>query len=51
MHVLYGFNPDNGFVYWGDPWPDNNRYNWAAYNYYVSNSTFRWTHSLYRIGA
>jgi hypothetical protein len=51
MHVLYGYNPDNGFVYWGDPWPDNYRYNWAAYNYYVTNNSFRWTHSLYRIGA
>jgi hypothetical protein len=51
MLVVYGYNPDNGFVYWGDPWPDDYRYNWAAYNYYVSNNSFRWTHSLYRIGA
>lgn len=51
MHVLYGYNPDNGFVYWGDPWPDDYRYNWASYDYYVSNNSFSWTHSLYRIGA
>jgi hypothetical protein len=50
MHVLYGYNPDNNFVYWGDPWPDNYRYNWAAYSYYVANNSFSWTHSLYRIG-
>ncbi|MFJ8433730.1 papain-like cysteine protease family protein [Kitasatospora sp. NPDC094019] len=51
MHVLYGFDTSNNWVYWGDPWPSNNRYNWADFNYYVSNGTFSWTHSLYRIGA
>ncbi|MFJ9522496.1 papain-like cysteine protease family protein [Kitasatospora sp. NPDC101801] len=51
MHVIYGYDTSNNFVYWGDPWPSNNRYNWADYSYYVSNSSFSWTHSLYRIGA
>ncbi|MGY0463408.1 papain-like cysteine protease family protein [Kitasatospora sp. cg17-2] len=51
MHVVYGFDTSNNWVYWGDPWPSNTRYNWADYNYYVSNGTFSWTHSLYRIGA
>ncbi|MFG3050375.1 papain-like cysteine protease family protein [Kitasatospora sp. NPDC048239] len=51
MHVLYGYDTGSNWVYWGDPWPSNNRYNWADYNYYVSNGTFSWTHSLYRIGA
>ncbi|MER5863881.1 papain-like cysteine protease family protein [Kitasatospora sp. NPDC002040] len=51
MHVIYGYDSSNNFVYWGDPWPSNNRYNWADYSYYVSNSSFSWTHSLYRIGA
>ncbi|GAA0484538.1 papain-like cysteine protease family protein [Streptomyces olivaceiscleroticus] len=51
MHVLYGFDTANNWVYWGDPWPDNNRYNWGDYRYYVNGSEFSWTHSLYRIGA
>ncbi|MER5351084.1 papain-like cysteine protease family protein [Kitasatospora sp. NPDC002551] len=51
MHVLYGYDTGSNWVYWGDPWPSNYRYNWADYNYYVSNGTFSWTHSLYRIGA
>ncbi|MCG6499409.1 papain-like cysteine protease family protein [Kitasatospora sp. A2-31] len=51
MHVVYGYDTSNNWVYWGDPWPSNYRYNWADYNYYVSNGTFSWTHSLYRIGA
>ncbi|BFV57553.1 papain-like cysteine protease family protein [Kitasatospora sp. CMC57] len=51
MHVIYGYDTGNNWVYWGDPWPSNNRYNWADYSYYVSNSSFSWTHSLYRIGA
>ncbi|MFJ6383466.1 papain-like cysteine protease family protein [Kitasatospora sp. NPDC092039] len=51
MHVLYGYDTGNNWVYWGDPWPSNYRYNWADYWYYVNNNTFSWTHSLYRIGA
>ncbi|AUY50036.1 papain-like cysteine protease family protein [Streptomyces sp. CB01881] len=51
MHVVYGYDTTGNQVYWGDPWPSNYRYNWADYNYYVSNGTFSWTHSLYRIGA
>ncbi|MFI1073481.1 papain-like cysteine protease family protein [Streptomyces puniciscabiei] len=51
MHVLYGYDTSDNQVYWGDPWPSNYRYNWADYDYYVSNNSFTWTHSLYRIGA
>ncbi|MEU5188829.1 papain-like cysteine protease family protein [Streptomyces klenkii] len=51
MHVLYGYDDASGFVYWGDPWPSSNRYNWASHDWYVNNSNFSWTHSLYRIGA
>ncbi|MFC8449642.1 papain-like cysteine protease family protein [Kitasatospora sp. NPDC057223] len=51
MHVLYGYDTAANWVYWGDPWPSNYRYNWADYSYYVSNGSFSWTHSLYRIGA
>ncbi|MFJ9341192.1 papain-like cysteine protease family protein [Streptomyces sp. NPDC101733] len=51
MHVLYGYDTTNSWVYWGDPWPSSDRYNWASHAWYVNNSTFSWTHSLYRIGA
>ncbi|RSS79115.1 papain-like cysteine protease family protein [Streptomyces sp. WAC06614] len=51
MHVLYGYDTANSWVYWGDPWPSSTRYNWASHDWYVDNSSFSWTHSLYRIGA
>ncbi|MEV4556956.1 papain-like cysteine protease family protein [Kitasatospora sp. NPDC049285] len=51
MNVLYGYDTGNNWLYWGDPWPSDYRYNWGDYWYYVSNSSFSWTHSLYRIGA
>ncbi|OKI08351.1 hypothetical protein A6A06_34115 [Streptomyces sp. CB02923] len=51
MHVIYGFDTANNWVYWGDPWGSNTRYNWGDYNYYVNGDSFSWTHSLYRIGA
>ncbi|MYY06320.1 MULTISPECIES: papain-like cysteine protease family protein [unclassified Streptomyces] len=51
MHVLYGYDDANSLVYWGDPWPSSNRYNWASHAWYVNNNEFSWTHSLYRIGA
>ncbi|KUJ68825.1 hypothetical protein ACZ90_15615 [Streptomyces albus subsp. albus] len=51
MHLLYGYDTANSWVYWGDPWPDNYRYNWASHAWYVNNGEFSWTHSLYRIGA
>ncbi|RLV08224.1 hypothetical protein CTZ27_05195 [Streptomyces griseocarneus] len=51
MHVLYGYDDSNSWVYWGDPWPSNDRYNWASHSWYVNNDQFSWTHSLYGIGA
>ncbi len=56
MHVVYGYDDAGSMVYWGDPWPSNNRYNWASHTWYVggrgsNNNQFSWTHSLYRIGA
>ncbi|MFF0436636.1 papain-like cysteine protease family protein [Streptomyces sp. NPDC004327] len=51
MHVLYGYDDANSWVYWGDPWPSSDRYNWASHAWYVNNGSFSWTHSLYRIGA
>ncbi|MFJ5552412.1 papain-like cysteine protease family protein [Streptomyces sp. NPDC093225] len=51
MQVVYGYDTNNSWVYWGDPWPSSYRYNWASHAWYVNNSSFSWTHSLYRIGA
>ncbi|MYS11534.1 hypothetical protein GTW71_35070 [Streptomyces sp. SID6041] len=51
MHVIYGYDDADSWVYWGDPWPSSNRYNWASHAWYVNNNSFSWTHSLYRIGA
>ncbi|MCS0637354.1 C39 family peptidase [Streptomyces sp. LP05-1] len=51
MHVIYGYDDANSLVYWGDPWPSSDRYNWASHDWYVGNNSFSWTHSLYRIGA
>lgn len=46
MHVIYGYDSSSDWVYWGDPWPANNRYNWSTYSYYSQNSSFTWTHTL-----
>ncbi|MEO3977120.1 papain-like cysteine protease family protein [Streptomyces sp. CAU 1734] len=51
MHIIYGFDTANSWVYWGDPWQTSSRYNWASHAWYVNNNSFSWTHSLYRIGA
>ncbi|WP_309049997.1 papain-like cysteine protease family protein [Streptomyces sp.] len=51
MHVVYGYDDTDSWVYWGDPWPSSDRYNWASHAWYVNNNSFSWTHSLYRIGA
>ncbi|MFE0189411.1 papain-like cysteine protease family protein [Streptomyces sp. NPDC059008] len=51
MHVVYGYDTDRNWVYWGDPWGSNDRYNWGDFDYYVDGNSFSWTHSLYRIGA
>ncbi|MGW1377363.1 papain-like cysteine protease family protein [Streptomyces sp. NPDC002446] len=51
MHVVYGYDTDRNWVYWGDPWRTNDRYNWGDFDYYVDGNSFSWTHSLYRIGA
>ncbi|MFI6318686.1 papain-like cysteine protease family protein [Nonomuraea sp. NPDC050556] len=51
MEVLYGYDKSKSWVYWGNPWPSSTRYNWTTYNYYVSNNSFFWTHSLDYIGA
>ncbi len=51
MHVIYGYDTANSWVYWGDPWKTSSRYNWASHDWYVNNNEFSWTHSLYKIGA
>ncbi|MEU7136595.1 papain-like cysteine protease family protein [Streptomyces sp. NPDC046261] len=48
MNVVYGYDTSNNTIGVADPWPDTNTYTWWNYNDYVSNSSFKWTHS--RIG-
>ncbi|BFV55074.1 papain-like cysteine protease family protein [Kitasatospora sp. CMC57] len=48
MNVVYGFDTSNSTIAVADPWPDTATYTWWNYNDYVSNSSFKWTHS--RIG-
>ncbi|NRQ35644.1 hypothetical protein HII36_27975 [Nonomuraea sp. NN258] len=51
MEVIYGYDKSQSWVYWSNPWPSSTRYNWSTYNWYVSNGSFFWTHSLNNIGA
>jgi hypothetical protein len=48
MNVIYGFDTSNNTIGVADPWPDTTTYTWWNYSDYVSNSSFKWTHS--RIG-
>ncbi len=47
--VIYGYD-DGGNIFFGDPWPTDNRYNVMNYNAYVSNGQFSWGDALYGIG-
>lgn len=49
MNVIYGYDESNNTIGVGDPWPDTQTYTWWNYNDYVSNSSFKWTHSRERI--
>ncbi|MEV5002131.1 papain-like cysteine protease family protein [Nocardioides sp. LML1-1-1.1] len=51
MMVLTGYDTSGSTVEYYDPWPDNSRWNTSTYSWYVSNSSFDWTHTLYKIGA
>lgn len=51
MMVLTGYDTSGSTVQYYDPWPDNSRWNTSTYSWYVSNSSFDWTHTLYQIGA
>lgn len=49
--VIYGYDSSSQSIYYGDPWPDDQRMNEVSYSYYVSNDQFNWTDTLYGIGA
>lgn len=51
MMVLTGYDTSGSTVEYYDPWPASSRWNTSTYGWYVSNSSFDWTHTLYRIGA
>ncbi|WP_018351107.1 papain-like cysteine protease family protein [Longispora albida] len=50
MMNIYGYDTASNWVYWSNPWGSSTRYNWGTHSYYVNNSSFSWTHSLYQIG-
>jgi hypothetical protein len=49
--VIYGYDQSSQSIYFGDPWPSDQRQNEMAYSDYVSNGQFNWTDTLYQIGA
>ncbi|TDQ01420.1 papain-like cysteine protease family protein [Labedaea rhizosphaerae] len=49
--VIYGYDSGSQSIYFGDPWPSDNRYNLMSYNAYRSNGQFYWDDTLYNIGA
>jgi hypothetical protein len=51
MMTLIGYDASSSTVQYHNPWPDDPRINTSTYSWYVSNSTFSWTHTLYGIGA
>lgn len=48
--VIYGYDSASQSIYFGDPWPSDNRYNLMSYSAYVSNSSFTWGDAVYGIG-
>ncbi len=48
--VIYGYDAGSQAIYFGDPWPTDNRYNLMSYSSYVSNSQFIWDDALSGIG-
>lgn len=51
MMDIIGYDTSNSTIEYYNPWGSDPRYNYSTYNWYLNNSQFQWTHSLYRIGA
>ncbi len=51
MMDIIGYDSSNSTIEYYNPWGADPRYNTSTYNWYLNNSQFQWTHSLYRIGA
>ncbi len=51
MMDIIGYDSSNSTIEYYNPWGSDPRYNTSTYNWYLNNSQFQWTHSLYRIGA
>jgi hypothetical protein len=51
MMDIIGYDSANSTIEYYNPWGSDPRYNTSTYNWYLNNSQFQWTHSLYRIGA
>jgi hypothetical protein len=44
--VIYGYDATDGTISFGDPWPDDQRYNTMTFADYRSNSEFTWNYTL-----
>jgi len=51
MMDIIGYDSADSSIEYYNPWGSDPRYNYSTYNWYLNNSQFAWTHSLYRIGA
>ncbi|NEA32661.1 papain-like cysteine protease family protein [Streptomyces sp. SID13031] len=51
MMDIIGYDTSDSSIEYYNPWGSDPRYNYSTYNWYLNNSQFTWTHSLYRIGA
>ncbi|MCX5205614.1 C39 family peptidase [Streptomyces sp. NBC_00237] len=45
-HLIFGYDEATKSLYWGDPWPSANRYNWAPADYYTKNDSYFWNHGV-----
>lgn len=50
MLVLYGYNAKKQQIYFADPWPTADNYQWASYHYLVKNKLWHMTGAITGIG-
>ncbi|MBO2446132.1 hypothetical protein J4573_03455 [Actinomadura barringtoniae] len=50
MLPVYGYDAKKKWVYWGDPWPTADNYQWASFDYLVANDLWVMTGAITHIG-
>ena len=50
MLPIYGYDAAKKWVYWGDPWPSADNYQWASFDYLVANDLWIMTGAITHIG-